>query len=174
MTLYPLFFTFKELVYGDGFVAECAIRGRALAAQEEEREWWFNGVEPGGLAERGETLNDAYYSFRDTLKEILFDISYATETFDAFEANRLGLVHEVVADEAALTEACARIKRRLGAGAPGAIAAAKDLIAHVNGRPIDDALLDETARRIAEARAGDEGKEGVAAFLGKRKPKWTG
>ena len=96
------------------------------------------------------------------------------ERFDAFEANRLGLVHEVVADEAALAEACARIKRRLGAGAPGAIAAAKDLIAHVNGRPIDDALLDETARHIAEARAGDEGKEGVAAFLGKRKPKWTG
>ena len=95
MTLYPLFFTFKELVYGDGFVAECAIRGRALAVQEEEREWWFNGIEPGGLAERGETLNDAYYSFRDTLKEVLFDISYTTESFDAFEAKVKRFMHDV-------------------------------------------------------------------------------
>ncbi len=95
MTQYPLFFTFKELVYGDGFVAECAMQGRALAVQEEEREWWFNGVEPGGLAERGETLNDAYFSFRDTLKEILFDISYTAETFEAFEAKVKRFMHDV-------------------------------------------------------------------------------
>lgn len=95
MNPYPLFFTLKELVYGDGFVAECAIQGRALAVQEEEREWWFNGVEPGGLAERGETLNDAYYSFRDTLKEILFDISYKAESFEAFEASVKRFMHDV-------------------------------------------------------------------------------
>ena len=46
------------------------------------------------------------------------------------------------------------------------------LIAHVAGATIDEALLHDTSRRIAEIRASDEGKEGVAAFLEKRKPNW--
>jgi methylglutaconyl-CoA hydratase len=55
-----------------------------------------------------------------------------------------------------------------------ALAAAKDLIAAVAGRPIDADLRADTARRIARQRAGAEGREGVAAFLEKRKPSWQG
>ncbi len=57
-------------------------------------------------------------------------------------------------------------------GGPLALRAAKDLIAHVAGAPIDAALIQDTSRRIAEIRASDEGKEGIAAFLEKRKPNW--
>jgi len=42
----------------------------------------------------------------------------------------------------------------------------------VAARPVDDALRAETARRIADIRASAEGKEGVQAFLNKRKPAW--
>ena len=52
------------------------------------------------------------------------------------------------------------------------MAAAKDLIAAVAGRRIDDAVIADAAGRIAAARAGDEGKEGIASFLEKRKPNW--
>jgi methylglutaconyl-CoA hydratase len=40
------------------------------------------------------------------------------------------------------------------------------------GQPISAALRDETARRIADIRASDEGREGVQSFLNKRKPAW--
>jgi methylglutaconyl-CoA hydratase len=57
--------------------------------------------------------------------------------------------------------------------APGAIAAAKDLIEAVAGHPIDNHIRADPARRIAERRASDEAKEGLSAFLEKRKPKWA-
>jgi methylglutaconyl-CoA hydratase len=43
----------------------------------------------------------------------------------------------------------------------------------VEGRPIDAGLRAETSRRIAERRASDEAKEGLSAFLQKRKPRWA-
>ena len=92
--------------------------------------------------------------------------------FAAEEARRIGLVHEVVDDAAALAAAAAAIVEQFLAAAPGAVAEAKANIRAVAGRPIDDALIDETARRIAVRRTTDEAREGIAAFLEKRKPSW--
>jgi methylglutaconyl-CoA hydratase len=94
------------------------------------------------------------------------------ERFDAAEARRIGLVHEVV-DGAALDEAVAGMAAQLLKGGPQALAAAKKLIADVSRRPMGDELSAETARRIAAIRVEREGKEGLAAFLEKRKPDWT-
>jgi methylglutaconyl-CoA hydratase len=52
------------------------------------------------------------------------------------------------------------------------MAAAKELVAAVAHRPIDDSLLGDVAQRIALQRASAEGREGVAAFLDKRPPAW--
>ncbi len=49
---------------------------------------------------------------------------------------------------------------------------AKALIAAVAGRPVDAAMMEDTARRTAERRASAEAREGMAAFLEKRKPAW--
>ena len=94
------------------------------------------------------------------------------ERFDAREALRVDLVHQVV-DAGALDEAVAKMAGELLKGGPRAQAAAKKLIADVSRRPMDDGLSNETAKRIAEIRVTDEGREGVAAFLDKRKPNWT-
>ena len=59
------------------------------------------------------------------------------------------------------------------AAAPGAIADAKALVDDVAGEEIDHGLMKGLAKRIAERRASDEGKEGLAAFLEKRKPNWA-
>ncbi len=56
---------------------------------------------------------------------------------------------------------------------PNALAAAKKLIADVARHPLDDALMEETARRIASIRVSPEGREGLSAFLEKRPPAWT-
>ncbi len=94
------------------------------------------------------------------------------ERFGAEQARELGLVHEVVPDEQ-LEGRGARLAKALLEGGAQSQAAAKALIAHVARRPLDDALVEETARRIAEVRAGDEAREGLTAFLEKRKPDWA-
>ncbi len=93
------------------------------------------------------------------------------ERFDAREAYRLGLVH-VLCEPANLDATIAEIVKALVAGGPNAQAAAKDLIVHVANRPNDETLREDTAQRIAVVRATPEAKEGIAAFLEKRKPRW--
>ena len=93
--------------------------------------------------------------------------------FDAAYAEKVGLVTETVADVAALRAAAHRIAGDMLACAPGAVEASKRLVDDIAGRVIDRDLLELTAHRIAAARVGDEGQEGVRAFLERRKPRWA-
>jgi methylglutaconyl-CoA hydratase len=94
------------------------------------------------------------------------------EVFDAPEAYRIGLLSALV-PAVELDAALAGIVQHLLAGGPQAIAKIKDLIGAVSATAIDDALIADTARRIADIRVTDEGREGIASFLEKRKPAWT-
>lgn len=60
----------------------------------------------------------------------------------------------------------------LAANGPGALAITKRLLHRVADQPIDQALVDHTVDVIAQVRASPEGREGVGAFLDKRKPGW--
>ncbi len=94
------------------------------------------------------------------------------EKFDASEAFRVGLVHEIAPPD----EIDAKVNAILGAimtTSGQAVSAAKQLVRDVAGRAIDDALVADTAERIAQIRASDDGREGIAAFLGKRKARWV-
>jgi methylglutaconyl-CoA hydratase len=94
------------------------------------------------------------------------------EEFDATEAWRIGLVHDI-AEEDALSSTVGAMLAQLHSSGPKAVAAAKQLIplsAHAN---IDRRIIDETARRIADIRTTPEGQEGLGAFLEKRKPAWV-
>ncbi len=93
------------------------------------------------------------------------------ERFDATQALRLGLAHEVVPSEQ-LDATVAGIVKSLAGNSPNAVREAKKLVRDIAGVPIDDVLLADTAGRIATIRASEEGREGVAAFLEKRKPSW--
>ena len=92
------------------------------------------------------------------------------EQFDAAEAYRIGLVHQVVA-EAGLDEAVAAQTALLLHGAPGAQAAVKELLRRVETLPRED-QRSYTAELLAGRRASVEGREGMSAFLQKRKPEW--
>jgi methylglutaconyl-CoA hydratase len=94
------------------------------------------------------------------------------ERITAEHAARIGLVHEVVAPDQ-LDAAVERIVSDLLKGGPGALAASKRLVRDLAGRAIDQAMIDDTARRIAALRATPEAREGLGAFLEKRKPGWT-
>jgi methylglutaconyl-CoA hydratase len=93
------------------------------------------------------------------------------ERFDAREALRTGFVHEVVAADA-LDFKVGEIVKALVNNSPNAVRQAKVLVREVVGQIVNDALLTDTAERIAHIRASEQGREGVASFLEKRKPSW--
>ena len=94
------------------------------------------------------------------------------EEFDSAEAWRLGLVHDI-AEEESLNGTVGMMLAQIYSSGPKAMTAAKQLIGLITHAPIDNKLLDETSRRIAEIRATAEGQEGLTAFLEKRKPHWV-
>jgi methylglutaconyl-CoA hydratase len=94
------------------------------------------------------------------------------ERFDAEQAREYGVLHEVVAADA-LDAAVGRVVADLLAGGPGAQAAVKDLILDIDGATLEPGLAEDCARRLAEIRCSAEGREGVAAFLEKRRPNWA-
>ncbi len=94
------------------------------------------------------------------------------ERFKADEALRFGLLHRVV-NEDELDSAVEELIASLMITGPNSVAACKDLIFAVYNRPVDEDVIKDTAERIAKQRASDEGKEGLSAFLEKRKPAWV-
>ncbi|MDH5629212.1 MAG: enoyl-CoA hydratase/isomerase family protein [Gammaproteobacteria bacterium] len=93
------------------------------------------------------------------------------EVFDANKAEQMNLIHKVFADDSFTDDAKTFIGKML-TNSPKAVMATKELIKLVNRQPINEKLMEQTAKRIADIRASDEGKEGVSAFLEKRKPDW--
>jgi methylglutaconyl-CoA hydratase len=94
------------------------------------------------------------------------------EIFDAAEALRIGLLHQVVAPED-LDAAVQRQLDLLAKAAPRAAAEAKVLVRRVTAGG-DGASIDQAkAGRIARLRVSPEGQEGLSAFLDKRKPAWA-
>ncbi|MBI1358878.1 MAG: enoyl-CoA hydratase/isomerase family protein [Alphaproteobacteria bacterium] len=95
------------------------------------------------------------------------------DRFDADFAEKIGLVQYVVEDETAMEALVERLADLTFAAAPAAVAASKDLVEQVNGQVIDSSLSHKTAKLLAHRRASAQGKEGLAAFLEKRKPSWS-
>ncbi|WP_459782475.1 enoyl-CoA hydratase-related protein, partial [Photobacterium sp. R1] len=92
------------------------------------------------------------------------------EVFDAEDALRLGLIHQISEEPGQVAE---QLLDQILKNSPQALIAAKQLISDVSGRPIDAALIADTAQRIAEIRVSEEGQEGLAAFFDKRPPSWV-
>jgi len=93
------------------------------------------------------------------------------EVFDAHEALRTGFIHEAVPAEQ-LDAAVNTLVTALTQASPHAVCAAKQLVRDVAGRTITSELIANTVEKIADIRASDQGKEGVQAFLHKRRPVW--
>ena len=94
------------------------------------------------------------------------------EKFDASEAFRIGLVHNIVAPDG-LDGTINELLGTLMLTSAEAVTEAKRLVRDLAFRPIDDAVVADTAERIAAIRQSKDGREGIAAFLGKRKARWV-
>jgi methylglutaconyl-CoA hydratase len=95
------------------------------------------------------------------------------ERFDAAEAYRIGLVHDLATSVEALDEIVNEVLGSLLLAGPRAQAACKALVRSIAHRPIDERVIADTAERIATVRASDEAREGIAAFLTRRSPAWV-
>ena len=93
------------------------------------------------------------------------------ERFSAAEAHRLGFVHELASADTIDAKVAAIVQTRVANG-PAAVKASKRLVQDLAGQPLTPQLRADTARRIADIRASDEGRAGVQAFLNKRAPPW--
>lgn len=147
---------------GMGLVAACDIAVAAVGAQfclsEVKLGLVPATIGPYVIAAMGERMAHRYM--------------ITAETFDAAEAYRIGFVQDLVQPEE-IDETINAILGHIVSGAPGAHAAAKELIGAVAHQPLSESLIADTATRIATARASDEGKEGIRSFLEKRKPAWV-
>ena len=94
------------------------------------------------------------------------------ERFTAERALRIGLIHQT-APLRQLDSAVWRVLRELLSSAPGATSRARQLVRDVQGKQPGE-VRDLTADLIARLRSGEEGREGMAAFLEKGKPSWAG
>ncbi|MCL2887638.1 MAG: enoyl-CoA hydratase-related protein, partial [Betaproteobacteria bacterium] len=148
---------------GMGLAAACDIcvaSARAVFATSEVR----FGIIPAAIGP---------YVLRAIGERQCYRYFQTAERIDAARAAAIGLAHEMAADEAALDAKVAELVQALLAGGPKAQAAAKDLIRNVANRPVDDDVINDTARRIASLRVTPEAREGLDAFLAKRSAVWT-
>ncbi|HXL97002.1 MAG TPA: enoyl-CoA hydratase/isomerase family protein [Steroidobacteraceae bacterium] len=148
---------------GMGLVAACdiamATREASFATTEVRLGLTPSTIAPYVIAAIGERAARRYF--------------LSGERFDAQEALRIGLIHEAL-DADALDARVGQLFEALRSAGPQAQAHCKRLLASLRGHDAFDPLvLEQTARSIAEVRAGDEAREGIAAFFAKRKPSWT-
>ena len=94
------------------------------------------------------------------------------EQIDAYEAHRLGLVHDVCPSDNLESQVQMHVSNLLNAS-PNAQKAAKQLVQETAGKPIDLAHRENLAKRLARIRASDDAQEGLSAFLEKRTPNWS-
>lgn len=149
---------------GTGIIAACDF---VIAASEAKFGFTEVGlglvpavISPFVMAKIGESFARAYF--------------LSGERFDAFEAQRMNLVHKVVKDDDLEAATAKQVERFLRAG-PVAQREAKALIHGVldHRLNLDKEIHEYTCQTIARVRTSDEGQEGMSALLEKRKPKWS-
>ena len=94
---HPIMITLQDAISGNGFVARITMSGRALM-REEDGKWWMYGVRPAGIAASGGNIDEAFLRFRNSYKEVLFDIAQESPTFDDFRAEVTRFFEENDAD----------------------------------------------------------------------------
>lgn len=90
---YPLVFTFRDLIAGDGFLVGVIARGRVLLS-DEDGGCWMSGVTPGAIAAGGATREDAFRAFKERYHLFLQDVAKETPTVQAFENELLRFFEE--------------------------------------------------------------------------------
>ena len=85
MDRYPILFSRRELIEGNGFIAGVGVKKRALLFEEDD-ETWVEGVNPGGFTAKGSSPSEALAAFCEEFRLVLFDIALEAPSFEGFQA----------------------------------------------------------------------------------------
>lgn len=85
MTHYPIMFTWRDVVSGNGYLAGVTLYGTALVVKEDDGKWWSYGVRPGAIAEWGDTPQETLNKFRERYKIVLYDMAEEASDFATFK-----------------------------------------------------------------------------------------
>lgn len=99
---YPLVFSFRDIIAGNGYVAAVGMDGRVLLTEEDDGDTWMFGVQPGGIAGGDRGRDVAFAEFRKSYSSVLFDFAADATSFGEFEAKVtefFNQINEPVADE---------------------------------------------------------------------------
>lgn len=152
MTHYPILFGRRELVEGDGFIARVALQGRLLLT-EGENESWVEGVNPGGIAARGDSPAEALAEFCSEYRVVLFDIAAEANSFSEFKSE----VERFFNDTSPVAE-------RDWRAALDAVRAGKVDVDWLTRRSADSPLGIEVALvQVPQAANNEEGEAAIAA-----------
>ncbi len=112
MKIYPLLIKFRDIIAGNGYVAQVAIDGRALLTVEEDGTNWVHGVQPGGVSGGDTEPACALNEFKTRYQSVLYDIAIEAATFADFEREVRAFFEEVNADDVKdWEEALAEVRR---------------------------------------------------------------
>lgn len=90
---YPVMFTVRDTVSGNGFLAGVTLTGRAVITREDDK-WWVYGVRPAPIAESGATPEEAFLRFRNTYKNVLFDFAGDSQKYEDFRQSVEDFYHQ--------------------------------------------------------------------------------
>jgi hypothetical protein len=99
MTYYPVMFTFRDAVSGNGFLSGVTVSGRATLVREADGKWWMNGVRPAAITEMGSTAPEAFANFRNAYRALLFDFAADAKNHADFKGAVERFYHEGDAEE---------------------------------------------------------------------------
>lgn len=95
MKLYPLVFSFRDTIAGNGFFATVSIDGRAMLSVEDDQDTWIYGVQPGGIAGGNPNRDLAFTEFKNTYINVLRDIAGEAPSFEEFNTRVTSFFNEV-------------------------------------------------------------------------------
>lgn len=95
MKLYPLVFSFRDIIAGNGYVATVAMDGRVVLAEENDQDVWMFGVQPGGIAGGDRQKETAFVEFQNSYSSVLYDFAAEATSFDEFKEKVTAFFSEI-------------------------------------------------------------------------------
>jgi len=108
---YPLLFTFRDVVSGNGFLSGITLSGRMLMFKEDDGKWWAYGVRPAAIAASGEIPQEAHFNFKNRYKEVLYDFAQEAASFESFRNQVENFYYEPDEEEERIWEAAVQAIR---------------------------------------------------------------
>ena len=146
---YPLMFSVRDAISGNGFLAGVTMSGRVMIRLEDDDKWWMYGVRPTGITAFGNTPEEAFLRFRENYKNVLFDLAEDSSSYETFRDEVDALYSQANEEEERNWESALKAIRAGGAPTEGYISTLKRKRPETNPTQCTVVRLDKQKRYTA-------------------------